>query len=229
MNATLDRIDANLAGLRTWAEEGKPLPFIDEGHDFVVGPPMSEAELQAIEREYEVRLPPEYRGFLARFGDTSVGPCHFRKVKEGLTERSKNRFPLGKPLLGTLSPQHQRLPKELQWDDFGRLVERWEPISKEDGVLAISDYDCAIYGVLILNGPFCGKVWIHHGDTAYYGPFGRSEPLHDESWPPEWTGTDHPREYSFLEWYENWLNPRLRWLVSSPGERRQRTPLHVVR
>jgi hypothetical protein len=57
MNATLDRIDASLAGLRRWAEEGKPLPFIDEGLDFVVGPAMEEAELQAIEREYEVTLP----------------------------------------------------------------------------------------------------------------------------------------------------------------------------
>jgi hypothetical protein len=137
MNATLDRIDARLADLRKWTEEGKPLPFIDEGHDFVVGPPMDEAELQAIEREYEVRLPPEYRGFLARFGDTSVGPCHFRRVREGLSKRSKNRFPLEKPLLGTLSLEHQRLPKELQWHDYGRLFKRREPISKEDGVLAI--------------------------------------------------------------------------------------------
>lgn len=210
MNAILDRIDASLAGLRTWAEEGKPLPFIDEGHDFVVGPPMNESELQSIEREYEVRLPPEYRGFLARFGDPSVGPCVFRKVREGLSKRSKNPFPLVKPLLGTLSPVHQALPKEKQWDDYGRLLKYWDPISKEDGVLAISDYGCAIYGVLILNGPFCGQVWIHQGDNAYYGPFGGSEPLHDETWPAEWQATEHPREYLFLEWYESWLNVRLK-------------------
>src|SRR3974390_3457020 len=117
MNATLDRIDANFAGLRRGAEEGKPLPFIDEGHDFIVGPPMDEAELQAIEREYEVRLPPEYRGFLARFGDTSIGPGNlFRRVEEGLTARSKNRFPLAEPFLGTCSPEHQRLSNERQWE-----------------------------------------------------------------------------------------------------------------
>src|SRR4051794_13604581 len=103
MKTALDRIGAGLAGLRTCAEEGKPLPFIDEGLDFVVGPPMEEAELKAIEREYEIELPPEYRAFLARFGDTSVGPC-LRKAKEGLCARSKNRFPLDEPLLGTLSP-----------------------------------------------------------------------------------------------------------------------------
>ncbi len=210
MNAVLDRIDASLARLRTWAEEGKPLPFIDEGLDFVVGPPMCEAELQTIEREFVVRLPAEYRAFLARFGDTSVGPSHFRRAREGLTDRSKNQFPLGNPLLGTLSPEHQQLPQGRHWDDYGRLLKAWEPTSKEDGVLAISDYGCAIQGVLILNGPFSGQVWIQHGDTAYYGPFGGSESLHDESWLPEWQATEHPREYSFFEWYESWLNVRLK-------------------
>lgn len=53
-------------------------------------------------------------------------------------------------------------------------------------------------------------MWIQSGDTAYYGPFGGSEPLHDETWPPEWKATDHPREYAFLEWYESWLNARLK-------------------
>jgi hypothetical protein len=211
MKTVLDRIDTNLAGLRTWAEEGKPLPFIDEGHDFVVGPPLEEAVLQAIERKYEVTLPPEYRAFLARFGDTSIGPGNlFRRVNEGLTGKSKNRFPLTRPFIGICSPTHQSLPNERLWEEFGHLLKEWEPIPKADGVLAISDYGCAIYGVLILNGPYCGKVWIQSGDAAYYGPFGGSEPLHDESWPPEWTATDHPREYSFLEWYESWLNVRLK-------------------
>jgi len=210
MKTALDRIDSSLAGLRAWAEEGKPLPFIDEGHDFTDGSPMEEVELQAIEQQYEISLPPEYRGFLARFGDTSVGPCHFRRVREGLSKRSKNRFPLEKPILGTLLPEHQRLPQEMQLEDYSRLLKYWEPISKEDGVLAISDYGCAIYGVLILNGPYCGQVWIHQGDAAYYGPFGGSEPLHDESWPPDWKATEQPREYMFLEWYESWLNVRLK-------------------
>ncbi len=217
MMTVLDRIDANLAGLRTWAEEGKPLPFIDEGHNFVVGPPMKEAELQAIEANYELTLPPEYRAFLARFGDTSVGPGNlFHGVQKGLGAKSKNRFPLADPFLGTLSPEHQRIAQDRQWDDYGRLLKLWNAIPKEDGVLAISDYGCAIYGVLILNGPFRDKVWIQSGDAAYYGPFGGSEPMHDESWPPEWTPKEHPREYSFLEWYMSWLNPKLKMAGLDP-------------
>jgi hypothetical protein len=211
MKTALDRIDAGLAGLRMWAEEGKPLPFIDEGGDFVVGPPLEEADLRAIEGKYDLELPPEYRGFLARFGDTSVGPGNlFRRVSDALTAKSRNRFPLAEPLLGTLSPEHQKIEQAKQWDDYGRLLDLWKPIPKEDGVLAISDYGCAIYGVLIVDGRYRDQVWIQSGDAAYYGPFGGSEPLHDESWPPDWKATQHPREYSFLEWYESWLNVRLK-------------------
>jgi hypothetical protein len=200
-----------LGDVSDFAEEGKPLPFIDEGHDFVFGPPMEEAELRTIERKYELELPPEYRGFLARFGDTSVGPGNlFRRLNNGLTAKSKNRFPLAEPFLGTLSPTHQRIAQEGQWEDYGRLLDLWKPIPKEDGVLAISDYGCAIDGVLILNGPYRDKVCIQSGDAAYYGPLGGSEPLHDESWPPDWKATVDPREYSFLEWYESWLNVRLK-------------------
>jgi hypothetical protein len=171
MKATLDRFEANFAALRTWAEEGKPLPFFNEGHDFVVGPPMEETDLHAIELKYEVTLPPEYRSFLTRFGDTSIGPGNvFRRASEGLTSRSKNRFPLSAPFLGCCSPSHQQLSNDRQWEEYGQLLKQWNPIPKEDGVLAINAYGCGIDGVLILNGQYCGKVWIQQRDTAYYGP-----------------------------------------------------------
>jgi hypothetical protein len=211
MKEVLDRIEANLAGLQSWAETGEPLPFIDEGVDFVVGPPMEEAELHAIECKYELELPPEYRAFLTRFGDTSVGPGHvFRRVNEGLTAQSKNRFPLSKPLLGTLSPEHLHIPQLQEEEDAVRLFKLWEPIPKESGVLELCDYGCLIYGVLILSGPYRDQVWIRTGDSAYYGPFGGFEPLHDESRLQDWKVSEHPREYSFLEWYESWLNVRLK-------------------
>jgi hypothetical protein len=206
MNSTLDRLAANLAILRASCNDG-------------VGSLLDEAALQAVEREYEVILPTEYRCFLERFGDLSVGPGNvFRRVGEGLSARSKNRFPLSEPFLGTLSPAHQELAQEQQWNDYGRLLKQWERIPKQDGVLAISDYGCAIYGVLILNGPDAGKVWIQHADTAYYGPFGGSESLHDESFLSEWTATNDLRDYSFLEWYESWLDARLKIFDPSCGE-----------
>ncbi len=211
MITALDRIEGNLARLRLWADHGKPLPFIDEGHDFTVTEPMPEAELLEIERHFDLTLPAEYRSFLGRFGDTTIGPGNsFRRVNEGLTARSTKPFPLAKPFLGACSPSHQRLPNERQREDFGHLLKQWDPIPKQDGVLAISDYGCVTYGVLILNGPYCGQVWILYGDSAYYGPFGGYELLHDESASANWTPNEQPREYSFFEWYESWLNLRLK-------------------
>jgi len=211
MLMALNRIEEKLSALRVWAEEGKPLPFIDEGHDFVVGEPMAEEVLHAIERQYQVTLPDEYRAFLRRFGDTTIGPGNrFRRIREGLTDRSRQSFPLVKPFLGTCSPSYQRLPNQQQWVVFKDLLEQWQRIPREDGVLCISDYGCSMYGVFVLNGPYCGQVWMLAGDAAYYGPFGGSEPLHDESALADWLPTETPREYSFFEWYESWLDVRIK-------------------
>ena len=206
--SVLDRIAANLSALRIRAQ-GSPQPFIDESHTSGVGEPMSEAEILEIEREYEVSLPAEYRSFLQRFGDCDVGPGAFHKVREGLTFASKQPFPLAEPFLGCCSPSHQQ-PDDRQWEEYKGLLAQWNKIPKQDGVLAICTYGCAIYAVLILNGPYCGQVWGLAGDVAYYGPFGGFEIFHDESAAIDGSPTNAPHEYSFFEWYENWLDGKLK-------------------
>jgi hypothetical protein len=205
----LDRFEAKLRALRSWFEETHP-PSYGIAHGFATKGPMAELEVRRAEQEAGVSLPPEYRAFLLRFGDGQVGPGWFRRVREGLAPASIRPFPLVAPLLGICSPEHQRLSQEAQSREYGQLLKQWESIPKDDGVLSICHYGCAIYGHLILNGPFRGNVWILHGDTAYYGPFGGSEPLHDESASAEWQPTDTPRDYSFYEWYENWLDGQLK-------------------
>jgi SMI1 / KNR4 family (SUKH-1) len=209
--SALDRIKRNLDLLRGWAETGKPRPFVDEGHEFSIERPMRESEIQAIESEFGVTLPPEYRLFIERLGNPRVGPGNkFRRAAEGLTVSSRRPFPLQKPLLGSCSPSHQGLTHERQWKELRLLIDKWNKIPTNDGVITISDYGCAMYGVLVLNGPYRGKVWMQTGDAAYYGPFGGAEVLHDESEPSAWTPTNEPRDYSFFDWYEHWLNGRLK-------------------
>ena len=87
-------------------------------------------------------------------------------------------------------------------------MDGWNRIPINDGVLLICDYGCAIYAVLVLNGPYSGQVWLRIDDQVYYGPFGGSEILHEESASLEWS--ECPREYTFFEWYESWLNMRLK-------------------
>ena len=205
----LDRFDAKLRALRSWFEESRP-PSYGIAHGFATAEPMGESKLRQIEDQSGVSLPSDYRSFLMRFGDGQVGPGWFRQVRAGLTPTSHRPFPLAEPFLGCCSAAHQRLSQEAQWEDFGRLVKAWELIPKDDGVLSICDYGCSIYGALILNGPFRGRVWVLQGDTAYYGPFGGAEPLHDEYASAECAPTDSPRDYSFFEWYESWLDGQLR-------------------
>ncbi len=200
MSATLDRIDASLAGLRTRAERGEPLPFIEEGHDFVVGPPMEEAELLAIERKYELALPPEYRSFrrvlvTLRLVPEPVPACQRRancKVEESVSAR--------RAVPRHIIPMHQRLAKERQWEDYGELLKQWKPIPRKTEFSQSSDYGCAIYGVLILNGRHLRQGLDSARRLGVMAPSAGPNVLHnDQSWPPEWTATEHPRDYSFLE------------------------------
>jgi len=172
--------------------------------------PVDEAALQRIEQEFEVSLPDEYRAFLLKFGDGLIGPGIMRTVREGLSLASKRAFPLSNPVLGSGAFSFQKLSIEEQEGELEALFRVWDAIPKEDGVLRLCDYGGGIYGVLILNGPYRGRVWMLQADTGYYGPFGGSEPLHDESVTISWNPSDHPRDYSFLEWYESWLNGRLK-------------------
>jgi SMI1 / KNR4 family (SUKH-1) len=206
---TLNRFNDKLHALRSWFEESRP-PSYGIAHGFVTAEPMAEPEIRRVEDQAGISLPSEYREFLLRFGDGQVGPGWFRSLRDGLTTASERPFPLTAPLLGCCSPGHQRLSKDAQREEFGRLQEEWGLIPKDDGVLLICDYGCAIFGRLILNGPFRGNVWIVQGDSAYYGPFGGSGPLHDEYESAEWEPTDSPRGYSFYEWYESWLDGQLK-------------------
>lgn len=46
----------------------------------------------------------------------------------------------------------------------------WNSISKDTGILKICSYGEGIEAQLVLNGVFCGNVWIQHEDSLYYGP-----------------------------------------------------------
>jgi SMI1 / KNR4 family (SUKH-1) len=199
----LDYFEAKLKLHCGWDMEDE-----SHGHKFATGPLVTEADLQRIEAENSIRLPHEYREFLKRFGDGDVGPGNlFIPLSRGLSINAKQSFPLSQLLLGECSPELARLPPEKRWEVLGPLVSQWETIPKDFGTLRICEYGCNISAVLILNGPYSGKIWILCIDTAYFGPFGGSECLHNEF--ANWTATHTPKEYSFLEWYLHWLESKV--------------------
>ena len=204
--AVLDRFAVELRILRQASRRGTEV--FDERDGLVIGPPLSERQIRLVEREHRLVLPPEYRAFRLRFGDTTTGPRTFFRLEAGLTPDSGKCFPLDRPFLGCESPGHRRLVEGERREDFVRLSREWDLISLGHGVLNLCDYGCAMSGVLVLNGPFCGRVWFVSGDAAYYGPFGGCEPLHDE-WAGDPEPTEVPRDYSFFEWYESWFDGQL--------------------
>jgi hypothetical protein len=206
----LDRIAENWKQLRSLPRSGSPGGLSGDQPGMAAPEPMEETILQGIEQEFEVSLPEEYRSFLLKFGDGRVGPGTMRTVREGLSCASKRTFPLSSPVLGSGAFSYQELSSEQQQGELEALFRAWDAIPKEDGVARLCDYGGGIYGVLVLNGPYRGRVWMLQADTGYYGPFGGSEPLHDESVTISWNPSDHPRDYSFLEWYESWLNGKLK-------------------
>lgn len=194
----LDRFDTKIQTLRSWVQS-HPSSWIIE-HQFTPATPLSESELQQIEQEYEIALPPEYRAFLQRFGDVDFGPGNqFYRVREGLSAASRHRFPLDEPFYGCELPAFQN-------EQYSELLKQWNAIPKDNGVLSICDYGCAIYANLILSGRFRDRIWLLSGDAAYYGPFGNAELFHDETLREP---THPPRNYSFFEWYEHWLDNQL--------------------
>jgi hypothetical protein len=201
----LERLEAKLTVLRERFDKKDPR-FRESGHGFVFAEKLSESDVRRVESEAELVLPAEYRAFLLRFGDGEVGPARYRRLRDGLHPTSGQPFPLTTPFLGCCSPAHQRLSEKEKWKAFHGLSREWDLIPKDHGVLSLCDYGCSMYGVLITNGPFCGKVWMLSGDAAYYGPFGGAEALHDENTPSEWIPGESPRDYSFFEWYESWLD-----------------------
>ncbi len=203
---TLDRFRDKIAILRDRFSAGDSQCMDYDSHGFVTASAMSDASIAEFEREHRICLPDEYRSFLATFGDTTVGPSlDFRKLADAVTPHSSKPFPLTAPFLGGCSPDHLAIPKSEQWEDLKGLMSEWDAIPKGYGVLNIANYGCALYAVLVINGPNAGRVWMLSGDAAYYGPFGGSELLHDE-FSMEWIPTDTPKEYSFFEWYEHWLD-----------------------
>jgi hypothetical protein len=208
----LDRLATKLGRLREGYERDPKFFYVVGG--FITGPPSSEEQIRQVEREYGLVLPQEYRAFLLHFGDTGTGPGNaFSRLNEALTPNSREPFPLAGPFLGCASPRHHRLPQSERSEDYGRLLRDWERIPLDHGVLKLSDYGCAIYVVLILNGTFRGKVWMISGDAAYYGPFGGAEALHDEgAGEGEWEPTEAPKDYPFLEWFESWVDGQLKRL-----------------
>ncbi|MBN2004531.1 MAG: SMI1/KNR4 family protein [Anaerolineae bacterium] len=170
--------------------------FGAENHGFQLNPPASEATLQDFEKAHHIRLPDDYRAFLAHAGNGGAGPYYGIYSLAGwndfaglvLDEIPDNFLALPCPL-------HPEMPQTENWaDGLG-------DVSPYQGTLTLGTQGCTYAMLLIVSGPSSGRV-------VYVDADGGAPYL-----------VHHP---DFLSWYERWLDELLLgyaslWFGYGPG------------
>ena len=152
-------------------------------HKYRLGPPLTESELQAFERQYAVTLPADFRFFLGRCGNGgAIRSCApYIAINAGAgpgggvmpLEEAVNSCDLSKPFPLTEAVDVQSFPEVEEWREEG-----------PPGVLEICYHGGADFSYLVVNGPAYGAVWTANVE-AHIMNFHCSHPSF-ESWYGEW-------------------------------------------
>lgn len=147
-------------------------------------PPLSEAEVAAFEHRHQIRLPEEYREFLARVGNGGPGPPFYGLLPLGATSDGGIPEWFANGYDGLLA---EPFPLSTYWvwetdEEIPDLEDRLA--SLRFGNLCLGTDGCGLYWLLIVSGPERGQIW-SVGDGAI-------QPL-------------APR-HTFHSWYEYWLD-----------------------
>jgi hypothetical protein len=112
-------------------------------HRYALGPILSESELAAFESANRIRLPNDYRRFLALVGNGGAGPFY------GLAPLNAYGHDLSRPFPFTTATT--ALDEEL-----GRLADCYDEFP---GILEVCDQGSGIFSYLVVNGPTYGTIW----------------------------------------------------------------------
>ncbi len=158
--------------------------FGADSHKFLLGPSLSEREMQAFESRHSVRLPEEYREFLLHVGHKGAGPYYGLLAVEDWSEGYPvDPEELSEDALAQPSPVTAQLTQE-EWEDLWES----EPARAVQGSLTLTHHGCGIYAMLSVSGPSRGRIWYGdlEGSYLYVVP-----------------------DPDFLHWYERWLDELL--------------------
>ena len=160
------------------AEPEKSLSVLGvKKHRFLLAPPLAEVEAETFEKTHQISLPEDYRSFLLTLGATGAGPYY------GLLPLSKwNDVSFDDPHEALLQSDCKLVPNMSKDWQCTLLKQGLEPYG---GALPIVEQGCTYYSLLVLNGPYHGKVV--NIDLNGSPPF----------------FVDNP---DFLSWYERWLD-----------------------
>jgi SMI1 / KNR4 family (SUKH-1) len=154
--------------------------FGASAHGFQLAPPLTEPEVDALERRHGIALPPDYRDFLKQAGASGAGPSY------GLLPATR----WGDALSGDVDTP-DFAARGCPWQPgMTRDAATWARVGEEldepfQGTIALCHQGCAYYAVLVVTGPARGRV-------MYVSPDGGC-PLFME-------------DEGFLDWYQRWLD-----------------------
>lgn len=185
MDEIIERIREKLARIRERRVLGAS--FGDDDHCYRLGPPLSEEDLLAFESEHGIRLPEEYRCFLALVGNGGAGPGYGLRPLARWSEADVGT--LSKPFLMPVDAVWDRAEGEDVWlqelggpdweDEYNRGA--WSPF---DGLLTLFHHGCSGYTMLVVTGPGRGRMCVVY-----------------ELLPPQWIDAR-----DFFAYYESWLD-----------------------
>jgi hypothetical protein len=182
-------------------------------HQFLLNPPLAEADVLAFERLHKVFLPADYRHFLTTIGDGGAGPYYgIFPLGEMDNDRSLKAWQEQDDLIGVIS---EPFSLETEWNDLTgmpstKLLEadgaeyerqldefekRYWSSSLMHGAVPICHEGCALRIWLVLTGLQAGRLW-HDGRSELTGvkPLRLADGSHA----------------TFSLWYSEWLEQALR-------------------
>jgi HEAT repeat protein len=178
------RVDRILQKLQQ-ARQRKLSCFGSDRHGFRLNNPLSEVEIQAFETSHNIRLPDDYRTFLAYAGNGGAGPYYgifpldkWDDFADWVIDEKPDNF------LSLSCPLHSKM----------NLAEDWEELLAKDeatpyrGTLSLGSQGCTYAMQLIVSGTAIGQV-------VYVDADGQVPYI--------------VREPDFLAWYERWLDELL--------------------
>ncbi|MFD4242507.1 SMI1/KNR4 family protein [Streptomyces sp. NPDC058525] len=145
--------------------------------------PLSEVEIRAFEAEHGIRLPEEYRSFVATVGDGPAGP-HYGLMPLVTPRPEADDWAVDGEWEDDRRPGRLAAPcpiREPRPFDRNRRFDESEGLTL--GTLVLAEQGCGVYSRLIVGGPLAGQVW--HLDQDF--------------------GTCLPESAGFRAWYVEWL------------------------
>jgi len=199
MNNFSDQIKRIKSKLKTAEKiDSKLKVFGAPGHKYVINPPVSNNEIEGLEKRYSIVLPDCYKSFLQHIGNggsgyanSGAGPFYgIYPLGQGVEELIYEDAEKYLKNATILSPEMS----DSEWEEITHKIER-DDISDEEfekemgriyaGILPIGSQGCTYLHGIVLNGEHKGKV-IN---------------LDQDRQKPKFTF-----ENNFLDWYERWLD-----------------------